>query len=67
MVFAIKPRLVPSLERSLHWQIQEVIVRSRLEAHTAYNLPFISTGLILQEEIAFQYGEIWRHAKKDFA
>jgi hypothetical protein len=54
MVFAIKPRLVPSLERSLHWQIQEVVVRSRLEAHVAYNLPFIGTGLILQEEIAFE-------------
>jgi hypothetical protein len=28
MVFAIKSGLVPSLERSLHWQIQEVTARA---------------------------------------
>jgi hypothetical protein len=54
MVFTIKSRLVPSLERSLHWQIQEATVRTRLEAYAAYNLPFIGTGLILQQEIAFE-------------
>jgi hypothetical protein len=34
MVFGIKPGLVPSLERSLHWQIQEAVARARLEAYT---------------------------------
>jgi hypothetical protein len=54
MVFTIKPRLVPSLERSLHWQIQEAVVRAHLEAYAAYNLSFIGTVLILQQEIAFE-------------
>jgi hypothetical protein len=48
MVFTIKPGLVPSLERHLHWQIQEVVVRANLEAYAANNLPCISVGLILQ-------------------
>jgi hypothetical protein len=54
MVFAIKPRLVPSLERSLHWKIQEAAARACLEAYAAYNLPIIGTGLILQQEISFE-------------
>jgi hypothetical protein len=53
-VFTIKPGLVPSLERSLHWQIQEAAARVRLEAYAANNLLFICTGLILQQEIAFE-------------
>jgi hypothetical protein len=47
MVFAIKTRLVPSLEQSLHWQIQEAIARAHLKAYAANNLLFIGTGLIL--------------------
>jgi hypothetical protein len=35
-----------------------------LEAYTANNLPLIDAELILQEEIAFEHGEIQRHAKK---
>jgi hypothetical protein len=54
MVFTIKLGLVPSLERSLHWQIQEAATRARLEAYIANNLPFISTGLILQQETTFE-------------
>jgi hypothetical protein len=54
MVFTIKPGLVPSLERSLHWQIQEAATRAHLEANATNNLSFISTGLILQQEIAFE-------------
>jgi hypothetical protein len=54
MVFTTKSRLVPSLERSLHWQIQEAATRACLEAYAANNLPFIDTGLILQQEIAFE-------------
>jgi hypothetical protein len=67
MVFVIKPGLVPSLERSLHLQIQETTVRAHLEAYAANDLSFIDTGLILQQEIAFQEGKIWRHAEKGFA
>jgi hypothetical protein len=48
MVFTIKPGLVPSLERSLHWQIQEATARACLEAYAANNLSFIGTVLILQ-------------------
>jgi hypothetical protein len=54
MVFTIKPELVPSLERCLHWHIQEATVRARLEAYAIDNLLFIGTGLILQQEIAFE-------------
>jgi hypothetical protein len=54
MVFTLKTGLVPSLERSLHWQIQEAVVRARLEAYAANNLPFIGIGLILPQEIAFE-------------
>jgi hypothetical protein len=64
MVFVIKPGLMPSLERSLHWEIQEAAARASLEAYTASNLPVIGTGLILQEEIAFEQGKIGRHGKK---
>jgi hypothetical protein len=67
MIFTIKVGLVPSLERSLHSQIQEAIVRALLEAYTANNLPFIGTRLILQQEIAFEHGEIWMDAEKCFA
>jgi hypothetical protein len=38
-----------------------------LEAYAADNLLFIGAGLILQQEIAFEQAEIWRHAKKGFA
>jgi hypothetical protein len=64
MVFTIKPGLVPSLEQSLHWQTQEAIVRTRLEAYAAYNLHFISAGLILQQKIAFEQGKIRMHTKE---
>jgi hypothetical protein len=47
MVFTIKPGLVPSLKRSLHWQIQEATTGMRLEAY-ATNYLIIGTGLILQ-------------------
>jgi hypothetical protein len=66
MVFTIKPGLMPSLERSLNWQIQEAIVRACLEDYAANNVPFISTRLILQQEIAFEQEKIRRHAKKGF-
>jgi hypothetical protein len=66
MVFTIKPELVPSLERSLHWQIQEADARARLEPYITDNLLFISTGLILQQEISFEQGKIQRHVKKYF-
>jgi hypothetical protein len=46
MVFPIKPVLVPSLERCLQWQIQEVVVRAHLEAYTTYNLYCLGAGLI---------------------
>jgi hypothetical protein len=39
-------------------------VRASLEAYAANNLPLIDAELILQEEIAFEHGEIRRHAKK---
>jgi hypothetical protein len=64
MVFTVKPGLVPSLERSLHWEIQEATVRASLEAYAVNNLLFISAELILQEEIAFEQGKIQRHDKK---
>jgi hypothetical protein len=54
MIFIIKLGLVTSLERSLHWQIQESTARARLEAYVIDNLPFIGTGLILQQEIALE-------------
>jgi hypothetical protein len=38
-----------------------------LEAYATNNLPLIGAGLILQEEIAFEQGEIQRHAKKGLA
>jgi hypothetical protein len=41
-------------------------VRARLEAYATDNLPFIDTGLILQQEIAFEYGKIQRHTEKCF-
>jgi hypothetical protein len=66
MVFVIKPGLVPSLERILHWQIQEATARARLEAYAANNLSFIGIGLILQQEIAFEQGKIQRHVEKGF-
>jgi hypothetical protein len=66
MVFTIKG-LVSSLERSLHWQIQEAAMRACLEAYAANNLLFISTGLILQQEIAFEQGKIRRHAETGLA
>jgi hypothetical protein len=47
MVFAIKLGLVPSLERSLHWQNQEAVVRARFVAYATKNLLFIDTMLIL--------------------
>jgi hypothetical protein len=58
---------MPSLECGLQWEIQEAVVRASLEAYTANKLPLIDAGLILQEEIAFEQGEIWRHAKKGLA
>jgi hypothetical protein len=67
MVFTIKPGLVPSLEWSFHWQIQEAAVRVHLEAYTTNNLLFIGTELILQQEIAFEQGKIHRHTEKDLA
>jgi hypothetical protein len=66
MIFTIKPGLMPSLERSLNWQIQEAIVRACLEAYATNNLQFIRTRLIPQQEIAFEQEKIWRHAKKGF-
>jgi hypothetical protein len=54
MVFTIKPGLVSSLERSLHWQMQEATVGTRLEAYAANDLPIIDTGLILRQQIAFE-------------
>jgi hypothetical protein len=54
MVFTIKLGLVPSLEQSLHWQIQEAAARARLEAYATDNLPFIGTGLILQQQLTFE-------------
>jgi hypothetical protein len=65
MVFTIKLGLMPSLERGLQWEIQEAAARASWEAYAVNNLPLISIGLILQEEIAFEQGEIGRHAKKD--
>jgi hypothetical protein len=38
-----------------------------MEACTANNLPVISAGLILQEEIAFEHGRIQRRGKKGLA
>jgi hypothetical protein len=64
MVFAIKPELVSSLEQSLHLLIQEAAARASLEAYAVDNLPFIGAMLILQQEIAFDQGKIWRHGKK---
>jgi hypothetical protein len=67
MILVIKPRLVTSLERNLHWQIQEATARARLEAYAANNLLFIDTRLILQQEIAFEQGKIRRLVEKGFA
>jgi hypothetical protein len=47
MIFIIKLGHVPSLEQSLHWQIQEAAAWARLEAYATDNLPFIDTRLIL--------------------
>jgi hypothetical protein len=65
MVFAIKPGLMPSLERGLQWEIQEAIAGVSLEAYATNNLVVIDAGLILQKEIAFEQGKIHRHTKKD--
>jgi hypothetical protein len=67
MVFATKLGLVLSLERSLHWQIHEAAARVRFEAYATNNLPFIGARLILQQEIAFEQGKIWRHTEKGIA
>jgi hypothetical protein len=67
VVFTIKPGLMPPLERGLHSEIQEATARASLEAYATNNLPLTGVRLILQEEIAFEQGEIWRHTKKDLA
>jgi hypothetical protein len=40
-------------------------VRASLDAYTANNLSVIGARLILQEEVAFEQGEVWRHDEED--
>jgi hypothetical protein len=37
-----------------------------LETDTTDNFSIISTGLIFQEEVVFEQGEIWRHGEESF-
>jgi hypothetical protein len=36
-----------------------------LDAYAANNLSVIGARLILQEEVAFEQGEVWRHDEED--
>jgi hypothetical protein len=37
-----------------------------LETDSTDNFSIISTGLIFQEEVVFEQGEIWRHGEESF-
>jgi hypothetical protein len=58
MVFIVKPRLMPSLERSIQGKIEEVAMRVRLDANTTNDLPFGSTRLILQKGLMLEEWEV---------
>jgi hypothetical protein len=46
MVFVVKPSLVPSPERRLHWKIKEATQRVSLETNASNNLSVSSTWLV---------------------
>jgi hypothetical protein len=64
VVFIVKPRLVPSLERSLHRKIKEVSVRVSLNAYATDDLSIRIARLILQAEIMFEQREVRMNGKK---
>jgi hypothetical protein len=40
---------------------------ARLDTYAANNLEIDRTGMILQEEIAFEQGEVWWHGEEGLA
>jgi hypothetical protein len=44
---------MPSLKRGFHQKIKEAVERESLKTHDPDNLSIFSTGLVPQEEVAF--------------
>jgi hypothetical protein len=44
---------MPSLKRGFHQKIKETVERESLKTHDPDNLSIFSTGLVPQEEVAF--------------
>jgi hypothetical protein len=64
VVLIVEPCHVPSLNRSLHWNVKEAGARAGLETHTPDNLAISSTRLIFQEKVILEQRKIRRNAKK---
>jgi hypothetical protein len=58
MVFVVEPGFAPSFEQSFHWEIKKATMRASLDANTTDYLSVIYAGLVFQEEVAFEQGEI---------
>jgi hypothetical protein len=51
MIFTIKPRFVPSLERRFYWEVEDATARASLESNAPYNLLVISAWLVFHEKV----------------
>jgi hypothetical protein len=49
MVFIVEPSLMPSPDRSFHWEVKEAVARASLETYAPDNLSVVTAGLVLQE------------------
>jgi hypothetical protein len=58
IVLAIKPGVMPSLERSHHRKVEEASTRAGLKTYTPNNLSVSGTRLVFQEKIVLEQGEI---------
>jgi hypothetical protein len=63
VVLIVEPCSMPSPEGILQGEIKKISTRVGLLAYASYNFSVGCARLVLQEELVFEQGEVWRNPK----